>query len=116
MNSVGGILGLFNVQGATWRTHIRTYHQHDPAPRALTARVRPSDVPLLPKAERYVAYSDKLQVRRGWVGGGGLQVCGLADLGMAPLAASWFCDADVACQPFERPGGCLCPPSEAWMA
>ncbi|GAB4822550.1 hypothetical protein N2152v2_009596 [Parachlorella kessleri] len=61
MNAVGGIVGLFNVQGATWRTHIRTYHQHDPAPRTLTAHVRPCDVPLLPKAERYVAYSDKLQ-------------------------------------------------------
>ncbi len=71
MNAVGGIVGLFNVQGATWRTHIRTYHQHDPAPRTLTAHVRPCDVPLLPRAERYVAYSDKLQVPSlGWSRGG----------------------------------------------
>jgi hypothetical protein len=62
MNRCGGVVGLFNVQGATWRTTIRNYHQHDPSPRALTARVSPADVPRLPAAERYVAYSDALQV------------------------------------------------------
>lgn len=68
MNSVGGVVGLFNVQGATWRVGIRNYHQHDMAPGVLTVSVSPADVPCLPPAERYVAYSDALQVG-GWVQG-----------------------------------------------
>lgn len=50
-------------QGATWRTAIRNYEVHDPAPPPLTAAVGPGDVPGLPAAEEYAVYCDSTQVR-----------------------------------------------------
>ncbi|KAL4457908.1 hypothetical protein ABPG75_012773 [Micractinium tetrahymenae] len=60
LNSVTGLVGLFNVQGSTWAVRRRNYHTHDQHPPTLAAEVHPRDVPYLPAAERYAVWSDKL--------------------------------------------------------
>eukprot|EP00873_Tetraselmis_striata_P002585 jgi/Tetstr1/422849/TSEL_013640.t1 len=44
VNSVSSIVGVFNIQGASWDRKRRRFHIHDAAPPALWTRVRASDV------------------------------------------------------------------------
>ena len=62
MNSVNGVVGVFNVQGSSWSRKKRQFHIHDPSPPTLHTQVRPSDVNLFSQdsatADSYVLYSD----------------------------------------------------------
>uniref|UniRef100_A0A7S1SIE2 Alpha-galactosidase n=1 Tax=Tetraselmis chuii TaxID=63592 RepID=A0A7S1SIE2_9CHLO len=44
VNHVSALVGVFNVQGASWDRSLRRFHIHDDAPSALWTRVRPADV------------------------------------------------------------------------
>lgn len=44
VNKVSSIVGVFNIQGASWDRQRRRFHIHDAQPSALWTRVRPSDV------------------------------------------------------------------------
>ena len=44
VNHCGGVVGVFNVQGASWSRTKHVFVTHDAAPPALEAVVRPQDV------------------------------------------------------------------------
>lgn len=58
MNAVTGVVGVFNLQGASWSIKCRNYHIHDARPKPLRVVVRPQDVPYLPPAGAYALWSD----------------------------------------------------------
>ena len=43
-NHCGGVVGVFNVQGASWSRTKHVFVTHDPSPPPLEAVVRPQDV------------------------------------------------------------------------
>ncbi|KAL4534616.1 hypothetical protein Ndes2526A_g05500 [Nannochloris sp. 'desiccata'] len=47
MNSVNGVVGVFNVQGSSFSRRYRSFRTHDSSPPTLTAVVKPEDVPPL---------------------------------------------------------------------
>ena len=62
MNSVNGVVGIFNVQGSSWSRKKRQFHIHDPSPPSLHTQVRPTDIHPFSQdsaaASSYVMYSD----------------------------------------------------------
>jgi len=45
MNDVNGVVGVFNVQGASWQIKKRAYYAHDIKPRKLQVMVKVGDLP-----------------------------------------------------------------------
>ena len=82
MNACGGVVGVFNIQGAAFSREQRRFCTHDPAPPTLSAAVRPADIPALAgTAESFAVYQDTTQR---------LQLAGWEDavaLALAPQAA-----------------------------
>uniref|UniRef100_A0A061S594 galactinol--sucrose galactosyltransferase n=1 Tax=Tetraselmis sp. GSL018 TaxID=582737 RepID=A0A061S594_9CHLO len=70
-NEVGGLVGVFNVQGASWDRSRRRFHIHDENPPPLWAGVSPSDVWKAfdaPPEQSFVMWRgvmQKLQIVRG---------------------------------------------------
>ena len=66
VNEITGMLGAFNVQGASWNIKRRNYYAHDSHPPALVAKVKPADVWLLqkPSSGKFAVYSDGLKELR----------------------------------------------------
>jgi raffinose synthase len=44
INSYTGMVGAFNLQGASWDRVRRKFHMHDKRPKELRAAVKPADV------------------------------------------------------------------------
>ena len=67
VNRHSGVVGVFNVQGASFSRARRAFHTHDSAPSGVTARVTPADVPPLALGQEgtYAAYRDSTQARSG---------------------------------------------------
>jgi raffinose synthase len=67
LNSVTGMIGAFNVQGASWDIKRRNYFAHDAKPPALVAKIKPADVHGLvlqnpsPSSGKFAVYSDALK-------------------------------------------------------
>lgn len=71
-NAVTAVVACFNIQGAAYERALRRFNMHDALPPALTAFVRPSDVPVLAgAAELFAAYLDSTKVPRRRPGPGG---------------------------------------------
>ncbi len=65
MNPCSGVLGVFNIQGASFSRALRRFHTHDPSPPALPATVSPADIPSLRgAAEVFAVYCDSTKVRQ----------------------------------------------------
>jgi len=70
LNAVTGMIGAFNVQGASWNIKRRNYYAHDTNPPALVARVKPADVHCLSLLQtpsssgKFAVYSDALKQLR----------------------------------------------------
>lgn len=118
MNAITGVVGVFNVQGATWVVKKRVYYAHDSKPHRLQTSVSPGDIPQLHKAEKYVVYSDaqrKMAVVKGregcislsLAGGGGHDiitvspVAVIGDLEVSPVGLANMFNAGGAVQSFE---------------
>jgi raffinose synthase len=102
MNAVTGVVGVFNVQGSAFSRPHRAFRTHDGAPKALTARVAPGDVPELRGAsDLFALYSDQ---RRALsvvdAAGGGVEV---------EVAGGGGCDL-ITVSPIARAGGVLFAP------
>lgn len=63
MNSVNGIVGVFNVQGSSWSRKKRAFHAHDPDPPVLQTLVTPTDIHTFAQSsstpQHFVMYSDQ---------------------------------------------------------
>ena len=63
MNSVNGVVGVFNVQGSSWSRKKRAFHTHDPTPPLLQTLVTPTDIHTFSQSGRtpqhFVMYSDQ---------------------------------------------------------
>eukprot|EP00803_Ostreobium_quekettii_P009062 evm.model.scf_1268.6 EVM.evm.TU.scf_1268.6 scf_1268:41483-45214(-) len=96
-NACSGVVGIFNLQGASWDRTIRQFCTHDTNPSTLQAHVCPGDVDCLPARAattpgfngRYAAYSFRGRLLR--VGGSGLclpvrlEALGSEVVSMAPV-------------------------------
>lgn len=63
MNSVNGMVGVFNVQGSSWSRKKRAFHTHDPTPPLLQTLVTPTDINTFAQSgstpQHFVMYSDQ---------------------------------------------------------
>lgn len=62
VNPCTGVVGAFNVQGASWVVKRRNYFVNDPRPPTLAVAVKPTDVHDIRPATRYAVYSKVLRV------------------------------------------------------
>jgi raffinose synthase len=67
LNAMTGMIGAFNVQGASWNIKRRNYVSHDANPPALVAKIKPADVhglslfPTPSSSGNFAIYSDALK-------------------------------------------------------
>lgn len=100
-NAVTAVVACFNIQGAAYERALRRFNMHDALPPALTAFVRPSDVPVLAgAAELFAAYLDSTKE---------LRLVGAADCVEVRLAGGGGSDI-VTLSPVTEAGGVLFAP------